>query len=123
MFEGKLSFILFIRDALLEKQCRFYCTKCKLLISYRQSPPGEPSKYVFISVFTRYTYIVKGSVTTDPDIMLREVKNYKLQIPAFIQVCFTSFFHIARSRGSNHKHRHYFVCVVWSANQYNRRSR
>ena len=31
-------------------------------------------------------YIVKDSVTTDPDIMLREIENYKLQIPPFIQV-------------------------------------
>lgn len=38
------------------------------------------------SFLTRYMYIVKGSVTTDEDIMLREVQNYKLQIPPFIQV-------------------------------------
>ena len=34
----------------------------------------------------RYFYIVKGSVTVDPDIMLHEVRNYKLRIPPFISV-------------------------------------
>lgn len=31
------------RDNGLERQCRYYCTRCKLLVAYRQSPPGESS--------------------------------------------------------------------------------
>lgn len=34
------------RDNGLERQCRFYCTRCKLLVAYRQSPPGESSPLV-----------------------------------------------------------------------------
>ena len=41
-------------------------------------------------------YIVKGSITNDPDIMLREVKNYKLQIPPCIQVFHFLFFLLQR---------------------------
>ena len=33
-----------------------------------------------------YFYIVKGSTTTDPDILSHEVKRYKLRIPPFIRV-------------------------------------
>ena len=46
-----------------------------------------------VSLFiNRFMYIVKGSITNDPDIMLREVKNYKLQIPPCIQVFRFLFF-------------------------------
>ena len=41
---------------------------------------------LFFLIMNRYLYIVKDSVTTDPDIMLREIENYKLQIPPYIQV-------------------------------------
>ena len=37
-------------------------------------------------VMVSYFYIVKGSTTTDPDILSHEVKRYKLRIPPFIRV-------------------------------------
>ena len=64
------------RDDGLERQCRLYCNHCKLLIAYRQTPPGEPSPFF---------YIVKGSTTIDPDIMVHEMRKYKLRIPSFIR--------------------------------------
>ncbi|OAO15547.1 hypothetical protein AV274_2740 [Blastocystis sp. ATCC 50177/Nand II] len=60
----------------LERQCRLYCTHCRLVIAYRLAPPGEPSKFF---------YIVNGSLTTDPDIMIHEVKNYKMRIPPYVE--------------------------------------
>lgn len=33
-----------------------------------------------------FFYIVRGSTTTDPDILSHEVKRYKLRIPPFIRV-------------------------------------
>ena len=38
----------------------------------------------------RYFYIVNGSLTKDPDIMMHEVKNYKMRIPPYVEV-FVSF--------------------------------
>ena len=34
----------------------------------------------------RFFYIVKGSLTLDPDIMIHEVKNYKMRIPPYVEV-------------------------------------
>ncbi|KAK8822337.1 hypothetical protein WA577_005501, partial [Blastocystis sp. JDR] len=64
------------REKGLERQCRLYCTHCRLVIAYRLAPPGEPSKFL---------YIVNGSLTTDPDIMIHEVKNYKMRIPPYVE--------------------------------------
>ena len=38
----------------------------------------------------RYFYIVNGSLTKDPDIMMHEVKNYKMRSPPYVEV-FVSF--------------------------------
>ena len=88
IFEGDVVLMqLMNRDNGLERQCRLYCNQCKLLIAYRQTPPGEPSPQKSAnSVSIRFFYIVKGSTTVDPDIMVHEMREYKLRIPSFIRV-------------------------------------
>lgn len=45
IFEGiECGRVVLCREGGLEKQCRLYCTHCKLLIAYRLSVPTEPSK-------------------------------------------------------------------------------
>lgn len=45
IFEGiERDCVVPCREGGLEKQCRLYCTHCKLLIAYRLSIPTEPSK-------------------------------------------------------------------------------
>lgn len=79
--------VVMCREKGLERQCRLYCTHCRLVIAYRLAPPGEPSKWErMVRIRSRFFYIVNGSLTTDPDIMIHEVKNYKMRIPPYVEV-------------------------------------
>lgn len=74
-------------------------------------------------VWCRYFYIVKGSLTTDSDVMMHEVKNYKLQIPPFIQVwTVCERFQIAGSRWSFSELVGVFKCRVWEGSKSDHRS-